>query len=61
MISNLWIGLMKISVGSIVLIGDKNLGPIQWKLGCVVEVTTSPDGVIRTVCVKNGQSRSAET
>lgn len=45
----------KISVGSVVLIRDENLGPAQWKLGRVFKVNTSPDGVTRTACVRTAK------
>lgn len=46
-----------IKEGSIVIIRDDNLPPLQWRLGRVIEEFKGSDGVIRTVRVKtaNGE------
>lgn len=50
---NKWIkSIDNIRVGTIVLINDPNLPPLQWKLGRVSEVYPSKDGVIRSVSLK---------
>jgi hypothetical protein len=41
-----------ITIGSMVIVKEDNLPPLQWKLGRVVEVLTGSDKKIRTVIVK---------
>ncbi|KAL4148738.1 hypothetical protein QTP88_002906 [Uroleucon formosanum] len=40
-----------IKVGSMVILKDTNLPPLQWNLGCVVDIFTGNDGVVRVAMV----------
>lgn len=45
-------GQPNVEVGTIVLLKEDNLPPMQWKLGRVVDVQPGTDGVVRVVKVK---------
>lgn len=51
----------KIGLGSVVLIRDSSLPPLQWRLGRVVKVQVGSDGVIRSASVqtKDGELQRA--
>ena len=52
-IRNKWIsGKHSIQEGTVVLLKDDNLPPMQWSFGRVIKTNPGEDGIIRTVTVK---------
>ena len=52
-IRNKWMaGKYRIKEGTVVLLKDDNLPPIQWSFGRVIKTYPGEDGIIRTVTLK---------
>ncbi|XP_033213814.1 uncharacterized protein LOC117170880 [Belonocnema kinseyi] len=54
-------GEHQIKVGSIVLLKEDNILPMQWPMGRVIETFPGSDGIVRTVNVKTAKISSNET